>query len=227
MRSFVRAGVVVVGLVIGLGARAAADPVLVVGGNFTVNPLFTFANFSVTLANGSTVSGSWPVDSATTFGALACGSCAPGTLVSPVASFVEGIPFVFQDPFATVNGRVASGELHFSGASFVLPPPEVPPFETRLLSFLQPFAFSGTVTGYEKVVEGPRDPVPLFTIDFAGTGSARMNFLAHGTDAGPVYEYFSTSYDFAPVPEPLSVLTVTGGLLAVWRRRRTLLQSRM
>jgi hypothetical protein len=84
-----------------------------------------------------------------------------------------------------------------------------------------PFSFSGRVLGYSELLEGPREIFPVTDLELFGSGTARIGYLFDLTPSGPGYVlYRGTTYEFEPVPEPLSILTAGTGLGALWVRHR-------
>ncbi len=111
------------------------------------------------------------------------------------------------------SGLAFVGDLSFVGPTFTLPAlPPVDPGTFPIPVLLSgPFAMTGTISGY--YVLG-RDPVLRFTTDLWGTGTVNAR-VSDGPGQRYVYEL---SYDFAPVPEPGTLLLVGGGLAAAWMR---------
>jgi hypothetical protein len=152
--------------------------------------------------------------------------------MTPNATFLyDVVPMPFKDPFATaslvrngqsVGSAYLQGQLVFSGTPIALPPAIGALDDPTSISLSQAFDFRGAVTGYDRLLEGPFDPDPTFTASLTGWGTARMTFIQEPTAGGVAYRYFETTYEFTPVPEPLSLLTVGAGLTALWRRRRTM-----
>lgn len=114
------------------------------------------------------------------------------------------------------TGLAFVGDLTFAGPTFTLPalPPVDPGTFPIPLLLSGPFAMSGTISGY--YVLG-RDPQLRFTTDLSGTGTVNARLLG---GPGQRYELNELRYDFAPVPEPGTLLLVGGGLAAAWGRSR-------
>lgn len=219
MRRFIQAALVIP-LVLTVCAPTSADPIAVIGGTFTFNTFQGSGDFSLRLANGSSLIGRWPNGVAE---AYLCIPCAPGTLVTPNAVFsYDAVPAVVKDSFATANGMYLQGEFLFSGPAFPLPPGTGPIDDTTQMSFVQPFRFTGHVTEYAKLLDGPFEPSPGPTFDYIGSGSARMKFLQERSANADGYTLLETKYEFTPTPEPASVLLVAAGLATLWRGRKIL-----
>jgi hypothetical protein len=102
------------------------------------------------------------------------------------------------------SGLAFVGDLTFVGPTLTLP--ALPPFDPGTfpipLLLSGPFAVTGTISGY--YVRG-RDPQLRFTTDLLGTGTVNARLLG---EPGQRYELNKLSYDFAPVPEPGTLLLV-------------------
>ena len=199
-----------------------ADPVLIRSGYLTTSVSVPFADFVLVAADGTRIEGRWPG------AAVPCTGCTAGSAVTPDARFsYDQVPFVFGDPFATgtvtSNGTVSSlyfsGELAFDGDSFTLPALSAGPAQNY--QFNQPFAFTGDVTGYDRLIDGPFEIDPVFSRDLTGFGTASLRFRGELVNGVSRYSYLDTRYDFTdPVPEPATVLLTLSGLGAVAVRRR-------
>ena len=210
-------------------APASAEPIQITAGTLTPS-LFTApdfrAQYSLVLTDGSLV-GQWPEG---TVSLISCiGGCAPGTSVSPIArwfnpeqpSELAGPPTGTLQVGGVTAGPYFSGLLMFGGDAFVLPPAEPGPIGSREVMFSQPFSFTGSVTAYPALIRGPFVPDPQLSVDLIGGGTAHLRFgLDTLPDGRTLYIYGGSSYEFAPVPEPASLITVATGLGVLWSRRR-------
>jgi hypothetical protein len=123
---------------------------------------------------------------------------------------------------ATVDGTAYhniafAGMFDLTGPTVTLPlvPPLDPadlPFPAR---FSGPFSFTGTLSGFR--VLDVRDPQQLFTASVSGTGTVEALFLG-GPDQR--YSVDRLDYEFAPTPEPGTLLLVGGATVAGFARRR-------
>jgi hypothetical protein len=205
-------------------APARAEPISIVSGSMVTGATDSYARLSLRGGGGNRIDSQWPGLS------LACQTCVAGGLASPDARFVyDNVPFVWGDPFAsgsaTIDGVTYpklffSGDLTVTGGSFVLP--EIVGSDDRLIVFAQPFSFTGTISGYDRLQEGPNEVRPLFATTWTGAGTADVRFLGVSLDGQSHYTYLGTTYDFAePVPEPATLFLCATGMAVVLRRRYT------
>jgi hypothetical protein len=211
-------------------ATAKADPISVVSGVMVTGATESHASLSLTGRGGNRIDSLWPGLS------LACQTCVAGGLASPNARFLyDNVPFVWGDPFATGSATIDGvtypklffeGDLRITGSSFVLP--EVVGSEDHLIVFAQPFSFTATISGYDRLQGGPYEIYPLFTTTWTGAGTADIRFLGVSLDGQSHYMYLGTTYDFAePVPEPATLFLCATGIAVVLRRRHTSHRKRL
>jgi len=205
-------------------AAATADPISIVSGSMVTGATDSYARLSLTGRGGNMIDSQWPGLS------LACQVCVAGGLASPKARFLyDNVPFVWGDPFAsgsaTIDGVTYpklffSGDLSVTGSSFVLP--EIAGSDDHLIVFAQPFSFTATISGYDRLREGPNEVHPLFATTWTGRGMADIRFMGVSLEGQSHYMYLGTTYEFAePVPEPATVLLCATGMAVVLRRRHT------
>lgn len=188
-----------------------ADPIQITGGSVILVGQFTAANrvdiqgtqgFSAEFIPGN-VSGQW-----------VCRPCgAPGDLFSldAAVSTVDGAGTVeFAGVTYTVGATVLSPGTGFAflgphGGSVILPP------LSPKASLSVPFELRASVLFLDN--GGPTElEMPLM-----GRGTATLDLVASQFD--PLWELSSVRYDFAPVPEPATLLLVGAGMFAVPARR--------
>jgi len=205
-------------------ATAKADPIAVVSGSMVTGATESHAYLSLTGRGDNMIDSRWPGLS------LACQTCVAGGLASPNARFLyDNVPFEWGEPFAsgsaTIDGVTYpklffSGDLTVTGNSFVLP--EIVGSEDHLIVFAQPFSFTATISGYDRLQAGPYEVLPLFATTWTGAGTADVRFLGVSLDGQSHYTYLGTTYDFAePVPEPATLFLCATGIAVVLRRRHT------
>jgi hypothetical protein len=199
-----------------------ADPISVTSGFVVTGATESHALFSLTGLGDTHIQGAFPGLS------LACQSCVAGGLASPRGRFLyDNVPFEGGDPFATGSATIRgvmypflffSGDLNFSGPSFRLP--EIVGPDDRDIVFAQPFRFSATVSGFDRL-EGHTELQPLFSTTWTGGGTAQVRFVGNFLQGQSHYSYVGTNYEFEPVPEPATLLLCATGMTALIRRRHT------
>ena len=216
-----RAGLMGAILVALTALPAGADPILVTGGTVQVEVSLSSArlmlegdDFFLSVATGDFFAG------------IAGG---PFPFATPADLGGEWQPTDLRAGEAFVNG-VHYPEVYIgfgqSQGTFTTPPVDVSGAGTTLVT--APFSFMGTVTAFANASALPAD-APLFTLQLNGVGIATARFQILPAQGGTPAVYnpmhlegadYHLRYEFAPVPEPATLLLVGAGLAAAARRRR-------
>ena len=214
-RGFALPPLIILGLALAI-CPASADPIRITGGSVTLVDQFTVENvvdihgtqgFRGEFIPGQ-VGGQW-----------VCNPCgAPGDPIS-LDAFVSTVDGRGTVTFAGVRYTVGATVLSPGNAAVSLQPrggPVVlPPLSPRA-SLSVPFEL-GPGSFLER--GGPGE----ITVPLIGSGTATLDVIANQFDE-PIWELSSLRYDFAPTPEPATVLLVGTGMFALaarrYRRRR-------
>src|SRR3954466_12334935 len=139
----------------------------------------------------------------------------PGDVGQAVGSFHFSAPHPFQ---VLVNNQTYDafliGDLSFTSAPFVLPPPV-----GTTLSYQVPFTMTGRAQGFSQFAPGSE--APMFDVDLAGGGTltARQQFVVgfgSGVNFGGSFQFEAAS---AP-PDPASLLLLGSGVAGLFLRSK-------
>jgi hypothetical protein len=199
--------VVVVGTMV--AGRAHAEPLIVQQGGFSYEgDPFGWGLIGAGFSIGG--GGSIPIVSV----GNGCGSpCPPGKALNLSSVVGNGAPASLSNGSATIfgttfDGILLGGILFFDAPTIVLPMPPPNQGEEDPIFFTSRFSFHGNVFGHTSGESG--EPVDLlFNTELVGEGSVRLRALWQ-PQAG---EYFTreVTYEFAPVPEPGTLLLLAAG----------------
>lgn len=192
-----------------------ADPIVITSGSLTVtgiagSPTYSISgmNFSVTSVGGD--SGNTPN----------CLPCLPGQLAN-VSSFLVGSS-LGHGP-ATING-VSFPELFYSGTFNLGATVLLPVGGTTDLTLTTPFTFIGSIRGCEGSSQVCANEI-FSTTELVGQGIATVQFTfgIHEQTGQPLYFFRSVTYTFqsAEIPEPMTIVLLTTGLIGVGARVRS------
>lgn len=212
------AAVVAVWLFVGAISAASAEPVLITGGLLETNGPLGHVDISGT--RGFTLEAfTHEVDGQLRL--FSCTPCVPGTTSVSLLAGWSGNDLIAR---ATLDGTTY---LNVGSLADFAPQASVtftgmlalPPVTGASVVLTSPFLFTGAFSHYRDTGSG----LMLFNETLTGHGITTVQFV-RAPDVPDVWQYVSAQYEFsaapAPVPEPATLLLVSGGLLAGLSRAR-------
>ena len=189
-------------------STARADTIVVTNGSLTVPGFFQGPTYSFAGQNFSVAAGSG--DAGFT-GPSSCFPCGAGNLnvnsVFAGTSLGQGTVTINGTTF---NDLFVAGTFQFIAGSVVLPPP------VAAITITVPFTFSGVINGCAVSHATCTSSDIVFTTQLSGSGLAFVQLNFFQTSSFSFYQFKNVTYVFTdPVPEPMSLLLLSGGLAAL------------
>jgi hypothetical protein len=218
MRILSHKAVRIVGLttLVSLPRAAAADPVVVTGGNVEV---MVPAGLTRGFFEGQDFFMRFHTDGFVNSLDRQCRPCAPGDMVDfggtynlPITGATAEVDGVtYTQIFPDMTGTFVTSSIRVEGS------------ETMTLSV--PFTYSGTVIGFlENPLTREGDAPSLFTRSLVGSGTATARFIfLDQEDQDPSFTADDLRYQFddaEPIPEPATMTLFAAGAAALAARRR-------
>ena len=185
-------------------STSRADPIFITSGTLTVTgtvggPRFSLSGDNFFASGGGERGASNPQ--------TACRPCLSGQFITVTSNFIGSS---LEGGFSIINGVERSGG--FAGAFMFTGPPIEIPFSLSNLTLTSPFNFSGSLIGCpQSCVVGPT----IFSVTLTGSGIATIDLSFSGLIGGvPSFTFQRVTFNF-DVPEPISLILLSGGLAAL------------
>jgi hypothetical protein len=215
-------GTVSVLLLLALAAPqpAGADPVLITGGYLAMGS----SRGDIDLIGQQGFRFAKPMSSiGGLYGPGECRGCRPGDILSLTSHWsgkdLGGIVSFRGDQYPIGGFQYLPNSLliQFNGSV------PVPAVAGDVVTLVAPFTFSGTFTFSPDLSQERHARVTLMGL---GTATVRLTAMAGDGLSAPYWEIHSSRYDFAPIPEPATLLLVGGGAVAAALARRRVRRPR-
>jgi|GEM_PF-1371392 len=192
-------------------STAHADPIVVTSGSLTVQGFFHAPNYNFAGENFAVNASG--LDPGFT-GPTSCFPCVSGNSIN-VNSFFAGSSLGHGT--VTINGTTfndlfIAGTFQFTGGSVTVP------VATSAVTLTAPFTFSGLMNGCTVSHLLCTSSDIVFTTQLTGSGIAFVELNFFQTSTLSFFQFKQVTYVFddpAAVPEPMSLLLLSGGLAAL------------
>jgi hypothetical protein len=218
-RTFLGAVSVVLLLALAAPQPAGADPVLITGGYLAMGSW----RGDIDLVGQQGFRFAKPMSSiGGLYGPGQCMGCRPGDILSLSSHWsgkdLGGVVSFRGDAYPIGGFQWRNSLLiEFSGSV------PVPAVAGDFVTLVAPFTFSGAFSFSPDLSQERQARVTLLGL---GTATVRLRAMAGDGLSAPYWEIHSTRYEFAPIPEPATLLLVGGGAVAAALARRRVRRPR-